>query len=341
MIAGTIEPEALARGADTAFSPRTWVITNGNRGSDTLAEGVMEALGITAERLDHVKLGGPYGWMAPNGPLPLGHVGRRGKMFAPPWPDLVISVGRTAAPYALAIRKKAQGRTFAASLLNPKTKPEKWDLIWTPEHDQLEGSNVVSTLTSPHCLSPQKLAAAAQAMYEEIAAMPRPWIAVLVGGPNGKYRFSPRLARDLCEKLEGLAPHGSFLITTSRRTPEGVGWTIKQWMGTKPARLWMGGADNPYLGFLGLADAIVVSADSVNMAGEAASTGKPVYVLELPGAAGKFRKFHEGLAQTGATRPLTGAPFTPWAYEPVNANPAIASAIKAAYLAWDNARGAG
>ncbi|HWA23408.1 MAG TPA: mitochondrial fission ELM1 family protein, partial [Caulobacterales bacterium] len=283
MIAGTIEPEALARGADTAISPRTWVITNGNRGSDTLAEGLMEALGITAERLDHVKLGGPYGWMAPNGPLPLGHVGRRGKMFAPPWPDLVISVGRTAAPYALAIRKKAQGRTFAASLLNPKTKPEKWDLIWTPAHDQFEGENVVSTLTSPHCLSPQKLAAAAQAMYEEIAAMPRPWIAVLVGGPNGKYRFSPRLARDLCEKLEGLAPHGSFLITTSRRTPEAVGWTIKQWMGTKPARLWMGGADNPYLGFLGLADAIVVSADSVNMAGEAASTGKPVYVLELPG----------------------------------------------------------
>ncbi|MES1201886.1 MAG: mitochondrial fission ELM1 family protein [Pseudomonadota bacterium] len=306
-----------------------------------MAEGLMEALGITAERLDHVKLGGPYGWMAPNGPLPLGHVGRRGKMFAPPWPDMVLSVGRTAAPYALAIRKKSQGRTFAASLLNPKTKPEKWDLIWTPQHDQLEGENVVSTLTSPHCLNPQKLAAAAQAMYEEIAAMPRPWIAVLVGGPNGKYRFSPRLARDLCSKLEGLAPHGSFLITTSRRTPDAVAWTIKQWMGTKPARLWMGGADNPYLGFLGLADAIVVSADSVNMAGEAASTGKPVYVLDLPGVAGKFRRFHEALAQTGASRPLTGAPFAPWTYEPVNANPAIASAVKAAYLTWDNARGAG
>lgn len=338
MIVGTVEPAALDFHADKPFTPRTWVITNGNRGSDALAEGLLEAMGVTAERLDHVKLSGPYGWMAPNGPLPPGHVGRRGKMFAPPWPDLVISVGRTAAPYALAIRKKAKGQTFAAALLNPKTKPEKWDFVWTPKHDQLDGETVFSTLTSPHRLNSQKLAAAAQAMYEEVAAMPRPWIAVLVGGPNGKYRFSPRLARDLCDKLEGLAPHGSFLITTSRRTPDGVTWTIKQWMGTKPARLWMGGADNPYFGFLGLADAIVVSADSVNMAGEAASTGKPVYVFDLPGNAGKFRRFHEALAQTRATRPLTGASFEPWTYDPVDANPAIAAAVREAYLTWDRAR---
>jgi mitochondrial fission protein ELM1 len=102
----------------------------------------------------------------------------------------------------------------------------------------------------------------------------------------------------------------------------------------------MGGADNPYLGFLGLADAVVVSADSVNMAGEAASTGKPVYVLELPGSAGKFGRFHEALAQTGATRPLTGAPFAPWEYQPVDSNQAIADAVKAAYRVWDYQRGA-
>lgn len=338
MIVGTVEPAALALGMDAPFTPRTWVITNGYRGSDALAEGLLDALGITAERLDHVKLSGPFGWLAPHGPLPPGHVGRRGRMFAPPWPDLVISVGRTAAPYALAIRKKAKGQTFALSLLDPKTKPEKWDLVWAPLHDQLEGPNVVSTLTSPHRLTAQKLAAAGQAMYEEIAAMPRPWIAVLIGGPNGKYRFSPRLARTLCEHLDQLAPEGSFLITTSRRTPAGVAWTVKQWMGAKPARLWMGGADNPYLGFLGLADAVVVSADSVNMAGEAASTGKPVYVLDLPGQAGKFRRFHEGLAATGATRVLAGQKFSPWSYEPVNANAAIAQAVKAAYFTWDFAR---
>ncbi len=340
MIVGTVEPAALTLGgAPPPFNPRAWVITNGNRGSDALAEGLLEALGVTAERLDHVRLSGPYGWMAPNGPLPFGHVGKRGKVFSPPWPDLIISVGRTAAPYALAIRKKAQGRTFALSLLNPKTKPEKWDLIWTPAHDQLEGANIVSTLTSPHRLTPQKLAAAAQALYHEIAAMPRPWITVLVGGPNGKYRFSPRLARELCSQLDTLAPGGSFLITTSRRTPDSVAWTIKQWMGAKPARLWMGGVDNPYLGFLGLADAIVVTADSVNMAGEAASTGKPVYVLDLPGNAGKFRRFHKALAETRATR-LLGGPFERWEYQPVNANPEIAAAVKEAYYAWNRARAA-
>jgi mitochondrial fission protein ELM1 len=105
-------------------------------------------------------------------------------------------------------------------------------------------------------------------------------------------------------------------------------------MGAKPARLWMGGGANPYLGFLGLADAIVVTADSVNMAGEAASTGKPVYVFDLPGRAAKFRRFHAALTAAGATRPLDGTPFAAWDYEPVNANPAVADAVRRAYLTW-------
>jgi uncharacterized protein len=75
----------------------------------------------------------------------------------------------------------------------------------------------------------------------------------------------------------------------------------------------------------------------VNMAGEAASTGKPVYVLDLPGNASKFRRFHKALSETRATRALGGA-FERWDYEPVNANPAIAAAVKQAYCAWDRAR---
>jgi mitochondrial fission protein ELM1 len=339
-VAEGASPSAIANAelAAKPFDPRTWVITNGNQGSDAQAEGLVQALGLTNVERFAVKMGAPFSWFAPGGPAPWGHVGRNGKMLAEPWPDMVISVGRHAAPYALAVRRKAKGQTFAVALQNPRTNLKHWDFVWAPEHDGLEGPNVLSTLTSPHRLTPERLAEAAQGMHAEIAAMPRPWIAVLIGGPNSLYRFPPRIARDLSDQLDALGPRGSFLITTSRRTPEAVGWTIKQWMGTKPARLWMGGAANPYLGFLGLADAIVVTADSVNMAGEAASTGKPVYVYDLPrrfmARGKKFRDFHRALAAAGATRQLSGAAFARWDYKPVDANPVIADGLKRAYWAW-------
>ncbi len=326
-----------------AFNPRTWVISNGNQGSDAQAEGLVQALGLSDVEFVPVRMGAPFSWLAPGGPAPLGHVGKRGKILHEPWPDVVVSVGRHAAPYAQAVRRKAKGQTFAIALQNPRTKLDKWDLVWAPEHDGLNGPNIVSTLTSPHRLSPEQLAQAAAAMHGEVAAMPRPWIAVLIGGPNKSYRFPPRLARTFCKQLEALAPGGSFLITTSRRTPPGVAWTVKQWMGDKPARLWMGGAANPYLGFLGLADAVVVTADSVNMAGEAASTGKPVYVFPLErkpfsASAKKFRRFHEALAARGATKLLDGDAFKPWDYQPVDANTEIAEQVKRAYFAWAGAR---
>ncbi|MGE3865568.1 MAG: mitochondrial fission ELM1 family protein [Hyphomonadaceae bacterium] len=321
------------------FHPRTLVVTNGNQGSDAQAQGLLQTLGVSDAEFRHVRLKGLSAWLAPGGGAPLGHVGKKGKLFRPPWPDLVISVGRHAAPYALVIRKKAKGQTFAMALQDPKTKPEKWDMIWAPDHDGLEGENVVSTLLSPHRVTPERLAAPAAALEPQIAAMPRPRVAVLVGGPNGKFRFGASQARKLCAHLEALAPEGSFLITTSRRTPAPVTWTIQQWIGGRPARLWMGGENNPYLAFLGAADAVVVTADSVNMAGEAAGTGKPVYVFELPGHAPKFRRFHDALRATGATRPLSGQHFEPWTYAPLNDNEKIAAAVRAAYLAWEKARG--
>ncbi|WP_272941059.1 ELM1/GtrOC1 family putative glycosyltransferase [Caulobacter vibrioides] len=57
--------------------------------------------------------------------------------------------------------------------------------------------------------------------------------------------------------------------------------------------------------------------DSTNMATEAASTGKPVFVLKMDGSSLKFRLFHEELERQGAARPYGGA-FHGWTYEPVN-----------------------
>ncbi len=81
-----------------------------------------------------------------------------------------------------------------------------------------------------------------------------------------------------------------------------------------PARsaVWRGGADNPYEGWLGLADAVVVTSDSVNMATEACATGRPVLLAHLPGGSDKFARFHDALRRGGHAGDFEGAIDFAW-----------------------------
>src|SRR3546814_15726728 len=79
------------------------------------------------------------------------------------------------------------------------------------------------------------------------------------------------------------------MVTPSRRTGPDNEAILRARLAGLPAEIWDGEGENPYFAYLGLADAILVTADSVNMVCEAASTGKPVYVIALDGSSDKFR----------------------------------------------------
>jgi hypothetical protein len=121
-----------------------------------------------------------------------------------------------------------------------------------------------------------------------------------------------------------------MMITPSRRTsPELVRALDEATRGSQRI-LWEGGGENPYGHFLAAADAFIVTADSVNMVGEAAGTGKPIYVFEPEGGSRKFRAFHEALRMRGVTRPLpqTFISLATWSYEPLDAARLIAAEIE-------------
>jgi hypothetical protein len=97
-----------------------------------------------------------------------------------------------------------------------------------------------------------------------------------------------------------------LMVTPSRRTGADNEAILRNRLSGLPAELWDGTGENPYFGYLGLADAVVVTCDSVSMTSEACSTGKPTYVIELEGGSPKFRAFHDGLYQDGITRRFDG-----------------------------------
>jgi mitochondrial fission protein ELM1 len=90
--------------------------------------------------------------------------------------------------------------------------------------------------------------------------------------------------------------------------------------------IWDGEGDNPYFAFLAAADFVLVTEDSINMAAEAASTGKPVFILPMQGRSVRIRRFHEDLEARGAARPFGGR-FYRWSYEPLRETERAAAEI--------------
>jgi len=304
------------RQSDAAISS-VWILSDGKAGHLAMTTGVAAAMGLQ-ERVIPVRPGWLWRRLAPRGPAPP-DARALWTDAGTAWPDLAFAAGRLTIPYLRALRRDAGDQTLTVAFMDPRV-PDAADLIWVPEHDARRGENVITTVTSPHGFSPERLALLRDEMPEAIAAMPAPRVTVLLGGPGAGFRFSKKVIARLVRGLKQMAELGaSFMITPSRRTPPALLAAARGATANAPRIIWDGTWENPYPTFLACADAFVVTADSVNMTGEAAATGRPVYVFWPDNGRPKFHKFHAALEETGATRPLPDelAGLELWRYQPV------------------------
>ncbi len=287
--------------------PVCWIVTDGNAGMESQCLGLAEALGVKPI-VKRIRLRAPWSWLPPRLGIwlnPLGGMDARGDRLAPPWPDLLIATGRRTVALSVAIRRLS-GKTVTVQIQNPHAPASAFDLVVAPAHDRLNGANVIATAGALHRVTRARLDAAAEDFRSALAHLPRPLVAVLIGGANSAYRMTPhiisQLAGGLCD-LSKAAGCG-FAITPSRRTGGPNIAALRQGMAATPHVLWEGEGVNPYFGYLGLADAVIVTSDSVNMVSEACAAGKPVYVYDLPGGSAKFKAFHRAARECGAVKPF-------------------------------------
>lgn len=307
-----------------------WMISDGKAGNDVQARGVLEALGMDIV-VKHVAPRGLNKMLSPwIGVARNEHFGALGAAFSPPWPDVATAIGRLTTPYIRALKKAAGSKTFTVILQDPKVSLGTADLFWVPEHDRLRGGNVITTLTAPHGFSPDRLDMLRRAMPEDIARLPRPLMAVLLGGSNGDYTYTPAALDRLARILKALAQRGAgLMITPSRRTEPAIIACARDATEGAPRVFWDMTGDNPYPSFLAHADVFLTPADSVNMTGEPCATGRPVYVFYPDGGSAKFARFHAALEAQGASRPMRDGtePLDGWAYAPLNSAQTIADEI--------------
>lgn len=310
-------------------SPTCWVVTDGAIGMVNQCVGIARLMGLDPV-LKTVVPRAPWCWLPPAlWPFPFAALGPASDRLAPPWPRVLIAVGRRSVAFSMAVRRAARGATFTVQIQNPKVALSNFDVVVAPKHDAVAGPNVIETMGATHGITPETLAEAAERSRARLAPLPRPLVAVLVGGTSGTYRVGPAETARLAEGLRHAATESGagLVVTLSRRTGAEAAAALRAGLAGLPCEIWDGTGENPYLGYLALCDAVVATCDSVNMVTEACATGKPVHVFMLPGGSARFRRFHEMFQESGYTRPFAGR-FESWRYPPLLETARVAAEIR-------------
>ena len=331
---------------------RIWVVTDGRLGNENPARGLAERLARALEaegqtvniELKRLRL---KGWAAllpaPAWPM-LGQSAEgwpfagleRGAEFGrsatdpKTRPDLVIGAGRRAAPIVAAIGALSNGAVKTTQLLNPKMSANQFDLLIAPKHDGLAGRRSLATIGSLHRIDPDL----PPPPDSRLPAGKRPRIGFLIGGKSKSASFGPPEVAALIDAIKSLgALDAAIAATASRRTPPEDTARLQAAVVETGGFFWEGAGENPYLALLFWADALIVTADSVNMASEACALGKPVYIAPAQKLAAKFAAFHQALRAGGHAQPLErglerGA-LTDWRPTPLDDMPAAVEAALA------------
>ena len=265
---------------------RVWVLLGSRAGDNAQLLRLAEALGwpFEAKRIRYNPLD-----CCPNLLLGASKITvdtRRSDPLAPPWPDLVIGASRRAAPLARWIKKRSGGRSRLVHLLHAQAPLHYFDLVvTTPQYRLPERSNVLHNLLPLNAARPEVLESSGTQWRGRLAHLPRPWIAVLVGGNSSSYRLDPSTAKQLGQLASGTARDtgGSILISTSPRTPpDAADALLAAVQGPAYVYRWQptNADENAYPTYLALADRFIVTADSASMLAEACSTGRPVELFD-------------------------------------------------------------
>ena len=238
-------------------------------------------------------------------PNPLAAVGLKPQRVNPGETALALTVGGVGGAVGAALR---QGGTRVVQIQNPRIALRKFDLIVANPHDEIAGPNVIIVRTALHRATQARLHEARAIWLPRFAHLPRPLVAVMVGGSNGRYRLEAAEGEALARDLSGIIhrDRAGLMVSPSRRTAPAVREALSRRLAPLGAWIWDMQGENPYFGMLACAEMIVVTVDSISMVSEAVATHAPVLLAELPGRSRRIEMFLAAMKEAGRARPFAG-----------------------------------
>ena len=300
------------------------LLTQGMHGMVSQVEGLARALGLTYKH-QSIKLK-PLWSLLPPKFTPISENLVKEKFVCDS--KIIISCGRKSVIPSIALKKRLGKEIFTIHVQDPKVSLKHFDLVISPEHDNVKGDNVLTTKGAIHYLTKKEIKD--NLNYLNVNKEKKKLVAFIIGGPNKYYNYNEQAIQQLFTKIKTLFTPDKYkiIIVPSYRTPEKI---IKKAFDTfNFNHTVIKTVDKKaYLSALALADISVVTCDSTSMISEAAITGKPVYIAMMKSNKnnGRFKKFYSLLTDLGITRELKDS-VEEWSYESLNEVNRVAPIIK-------------
>ena len=243
--------------------------------------------------------------------------------------DVIISCGRKSVIPSIVLKKNSNKKIINIHIQNPKVSLENFDIIVAPDHDSLDGPNVLISKGAIHYLTLDEIEKAKDYLVSKIEKQ-KEVVTLILGGPTKYYNYDNENMIQIFSKINKqiIEKNMQLIIIPSNRTPEKIIQFAKEYFNKN--RLIIDNVDKQaYLSSLALAKYIIVTCDSSSMISEAALTGKPVYVAMIPARRSdkRFQKFRNLLESMNIIRKLEDSLDT-WSYEKLDETNRIAKQIK-------------
>ena len=301
------------------------LLTEGMHGMISQVEGLAKALDI---EFTHQKVELNSFWkMIPPSLTPISNVVFK-KLNVPDF-DIIISCGRKSVIPSIYLKKNSNKKIFNIHVQDPKVSLGNFDFVIAPEHDSLNGKNVIISKGAIHYLTLEEIKNN-QNYLEEKLKKNKDYLLLVLGGPNKYYDYDDQNLINIFDKIKNISNKNNLqaIVIPSMRTPKRTINLVDELLGKE--NLVITKIDKKaYLSGLSLAKYIIVTCDSTSMISEAAITGKPIYIADLPAKRNdhRFKMFRELFGKLNITKNLNEK-LEIWNYKSLNETARIAEEIK-------------
>ena len=244
-------------------------------------------------------------------------------------PDILFTCGRKSVYFSLYLKKILSKKILTIHIQDPKVNVSKFDFVVAPNHDRLNGVNVIKSVGAIHQFTNSNLS-----NLKTYNVMKKNLISIIIGGKNKHYDFSEKNIKDLIRKIKRLKknfPKFNFLVISSRRTNKKI-YVLLQKELSNIAKVWDKQKEkNPYIFALKNSKFFIITSDSTSMISECAFTGKPIFVYHLPfrRQSKRIKYFHNEFERLKIVRKfLINSKLIKWKYKRLNEAKRISGILK-------------
>ena len=243
--------------------------------------------------------------------------------------DIIISCGRKSVIPSIYLKKNSKKKVHNIHIQDPKVSLNNFDFIIAPEHDGLTGENVILSKGSIHYLTKEEITNNHEYLSEKLNKE-KEYLSLILGGPNKYYSYSDKVVDSIFANVDKSFIQNNYqaIVIPSIRTPKKIIEKAQNYFDS--SQIVIQNVDKKaYLSSLQLADHIIVTCDSTSMISEAALTGKPIYVAQMPAVKknNRFKDFFELFERLNIIKNL-GTSVEDWNYQKLDETQRISSYIK-------------